>query len=79
MNAEEWGEFKGEVYARLDTLAKGQEEIKLGLWGETGLEPRLRKVEESQAGQKAYVASAGVLGTVIGGIITFLGQLWWNR
>jgi hypothetical protein len=68
-----------EVGVHVKYIAKTVDEIKEGLWGNEGLEPRLRRVEQAQARQKGVMAVLAGIGTFIGGLTTWLFRWWTNK
>lgn len=80
MNSElEQGRFEGQVLQKLDDLTLKVDMIRKGLYGEVGIDPRLRKVEEIQASQKGFVAFVALISSFIGGMITLVVHFMWNR
>lgn len=78
-------EFEGEIRDRLgkiegnlDLLVPAIQEIRNGLYGEVGLDTRLRKVEEGQASQKGFIAFAVLTGSFVGSLGTFVAQALWG-
>lgn len=69
----------GNIEGKLNLLVPAIQDIKNGLHGEGGIDPRLRKVEEAQAGQKSFIAFAALVGSFTGGAITLIAQFLWNR
>lgn len=73
----------GNIEGKLNLLVPAIQDIRKGLYGEVGIDPRLRKVEEVQATQKGFVARAALMGSFVGGIVTLtvtlIAQFFWRK
>lgn len=69
----------GNIEGKLNLLVPAIQEIRKGLYGEVGIDPRLRKVEEVQASQKGFIAFAALIGSFVGGLMTIIAQFWWSK
>lgn len=69
----------GNIEGKLNLLVPAIQDIRKGLYGEVGIDPRLRKVEETQATQKGYVAFAALISSFLGGMIALVAQFIWSK
>lgn len=69
----------GNIEGKLNLLVPAIQDIRKGLYSEVGIDPRLRKVEETQASQRGFVAFAALIASFIGGMITLVAQFFWNK
>lgn len=69
----------GHIEGTLNLLVPAIQDIRKGLYGELGIDPRLRKVEETQAGQGSFVALVALVSSFLGGMITLIAQFLWKK